>query len=182
MSTWAIRGLVLPIEPSKIKKRTIRTQQPVSVVGDFPNPTINQPTRFELQLEGYIWPRSLAQQLDEATKNAETENILVSTTDDITSFWITGIYSVSNSEVFREKPLYDAQTGQEVYEYTITFVKFADAGSVQNSEEGGPVEDESAGFFGFGDTVGFDSNGDGDIDTDELFNWFTNLMTFGAPP
>lgn len=181
MTLWSIRGIVLPIEPSTVAKRTIRTQNPVSVTGDFPNPTINQPTRFELNITGFIWPRSLAQQLDEALKNAETEEIIVAVSDE-TSQWISGLYSVGTSEVKRERPLYDAQTGEEVYEYNISLVKFADTGSVQNSEEGGPVGDEAgAGFFGI-DIVGYDTNNDGDIDFDEFFNWFNGLITFGAAP
>jgi len=184
MTLWSIRGLVLPIEPNSFKKRTVRTQQPVSVSGDFPVPTINQPTRFELQIQGYLWPRSLAQQLDEALKNAETEVVSVITTDDDSaSPWLSGYYQVSNSEIDRSRPLYDAQTGEEVFLYDITFVKFADTGSVQNGDEGGPAEDESgSGFFGFGNTVGFDSNADGDIDADELFNWFNNIFSFGVQP
>ena len=180
--TWTIRDLVLPIEPSEIRKRTIRIQQPIPVSGDFPSPSINQPGKFELQIKGKIWPRQLAQQLDEATKNAETEELVIFVPDeDNDNQWLSGDYSVTRAEFSRKKPVYTEEDGVavEVYDYNITFLKYADTGSEQESDEGGPSEDEETGFFDI-QTLGFDKNGDGDIDLDDIFNWFNSIMTFGA--
>lgn len=180
--TWTIRDIVLPIDPREIRKRTLRIQQPVPVSGDFPEPSINQPTRFELVITGLIWPRQLAQQLDEATKNAETENIKVSVSDEVAGQeWLSGEYSVSRSEVSRTKPMYTKDNGidVEVYEYNLTLAKFADAGGSQDSEQGGPSEDEPTSFLDMPEVAGWDENGDGDVDFNELFNWFNSLLTFG---
>lgn len=181
--TWTVRDIVLPIDPSEIKKRTIRLQQPVASVGNFPDPALNQPTRFELEIKGLIWPRTLAKQLDEATKNAETEDLLISVDDEPAGEeWLSGSYSVTRSEVSRNKPTYTDDNGVpvEVYEYRITFAKFADAGINSAGDEGGTAEDEpGAGFFDI-QTLGFDANGDGDIDVEDIFNFFNGLITFGA--
>lgn len=182
MTIWKIRGIQLPIEPKSFRKKTIRVQKPTAVIGDFPDPGVNQPTKFEMQIKGWIFPKSLAVELDEATKNAETENLPVSVSDlGVEDTWLSGLYSVSRSDIAREKPIYDAETGEEVYSYTITFAKFADLGSDGPGEEGGPDEDEpGAGFMNLPEEVGFDSNGDGDIDADEIFNWLTNIFTPGV--
>jgi len=74
--TWILRGITFPIDPSSIKKKTTRIQKPVAIIGDFPSPSLNQPTKFELVFSGFIWPRNKAQALDEATKNAESEDIM----------------------------------------------------------------------------------------------------------
>ncbi len=135
-----------------------------------------------MQIKGWIWPKAKAIELDEATKNAETENLPISVTDlGIEDTWLSGFYSVSRSDVARDKPIYDAITGEEVYTYTITFAKFADLGGDQAADEGGPEGDEEGtGFMNLPEEVGFDENGDGDIDADEIFNWLTNILGFGV--
>lgn len=182
---WKIEDIDLPIDPRGFKKKVIRFQKPVALLNDFPDPKLNQPTRFELEIQGFIWPQSLAKSLDDLAKNAETENIPISVTNDagIEDNWLSGLYSTSRSSVDRDRPLYynDNGTEVEVYQYSISFVKFADLGSNQTSEEGGPGGDEDGtGFFDLPDEVGFDSNGDGDIDSSEIFNWLVNILTFGV--
>jgi len=181
--TWTIRSIVLPIHPKSFSKKTTRVQQPVAVVGDFPDPGLNQPTKFSLNIKGFIWPRSLAQQLDEATKNADTENLAIHVTDDVANDpWLSGLYSVTNSTVERKKPLFQKIDGviEQVYEYNMTFAKFADAGADQAADEAGPEEDEIGTGFLDMDEIGFDSDGDGDIDLNGLYNFLTNIFTFGA--
>jgi len=134
--TWFLQGVQLPIPPAKFAKKTIRQAKIVSVIDDFPNPGQNQPTRFELNLEGLIWPRSLARALDEATKNAETTDFLVFTDDaDNDDPWITGMYAVTKSEVKIDKPMFTG-TGQEVFKYKISFSKYADLDSVDTADKG----------------------------------------------
>jgi len=178
--TIKIRDIILPINPSSIQKKTTRVHQPVSISGDFPDPSANQPTKFDMVLKGFIWPRQLAKQLEEATKNAETEDLYIDDdTEAIGDEWITGAYSVTQSEVSRKKPMYTTD-GQEVYEYNITFAAFASAGADQTADEGGSSGDEpGTGFFDI-QGLGFDANGDGDIDLEDIFNWFNGLVTFGA--
>lgn len=179
--TWTIRNVELPQDPKEIRKRTIRVQQPSTVSGSFPDPTINQPTRFELTIKGYIWPRTLAAQLDEATKNAESENMFISLSEEVEGLeWISGIYSVTRSEIIRNSPRYESTTGGEVYEYNITFAAFADAGADGAGEEIGTEGDEKgAGFFDY-ETLGLDDDGNGAIGTEDLFKFFNNLLTWGA--
>jgi hypothetical protein len=177
---WEIRGITLPIDPREIRKKTMRIQQPIPVSGDYPDPSLNQPAKFELSIKGKIWPRQLAKQLDEAMSNPESEDMFIEVSDEpVGDQWITGIYSVEKSEINRIKPTYEATTGGEVYEYNITFVKFADTGTDQSADQAGATEDEDTGFFDF-QALGFDANGDGDIDIDDIFNWFNSIMTFGA--
>jgi len=181
---WQIEDIILPIDPQGFKKKVIRFQKPVAILNDFPDPTLNQPTRFELTIKGFIWPLTKAIALDELAKNAETENIPISVTDDagVEDGWLSGTYSTSRSSMNRERPLYfnDNGTEVEVYEYNFSFVKFADLGADQTSEEGGPGGDEDTGFFDLPDEIGFDEDGDGEIDASEIFNWLVNILTFGV--
>jgi len=179
--TWLIRDILLPQAPTEFKKRTIRIQKPVAVEGDFPDPSINQPSRYELLIKGLIWPRELAQQLDEATKNPETEHLYITVPEEVDGpEWVSGLYSVTRSEVARKKPIYNGTTGEEVYDYKITFAKFQDTGTGGPGEESGPYEDENGtGFFDI-EALGFDANGDGDIDLDDIFNYFNGLITWGV--
>jgi hypothetical protein len=176
--TWQIGGVVLPMDPKEINKKVTRFQQPATAVGDFPTPTINQPTKFELQIKGLIWPRAKAQKLDELTKNADTENLSVINTDD-PGFWLSGIYAVSRSSITRKRPIYtkDDTSGldEEVYDYNITFLKFPDAGASQSSEEGGPEEDEPGSGF-----LDMDADDNGKIDLDGIFEFMTEIFTWGA--
>jgi len=144
--TWTLNGVILPIPPAKFAKKTIRSSKIVSTISDFPNPGTSQPTRFELQLEGLIWPRSNARSLDEATKNAETNDFVVFTDDGATENpWISGIYAVTKSEVKIDKPMFTTD-GAEVYSYKITFAKYADLDSVEPADEG-DGEEEGTGFL-----------------------------------
>jgi len=181
MTDWVIRGIALPIEPKSFKKKTTRTQKQTAIVGDFPDPTINQPTKFEFEIQGFIYPRKLAQELDEATKNAETEDLTISvSTLGVVDEWLSGLYSVTRSSVARDKPIFDASSGGEVFTYKITFAGYAELGSDQNADEAGPDGDEETAFMDMPDEVGFDANGDGKVNQEEFFNWFTNIMTFGV--
>jgi len=176
--TWFLQGVELPIPPAKLSKRTIRAAKIVTTLNDFPNPDVNQPTKFELQLEGLIWPRSLAKALDEATKNAETADFLVFTDDHVFDDpWITGMYAVTRSEVRQDKFLIVDGT-DEVFNYKITFSKFADLGNVESSDSG-ENDEIGAGFLDLPDDLGFDSDGDGKIDFTGIFNMFTNIMSYG---
>ena len=178
--TWILSGISLPIPPKKISKKTSRENKIVATIEDFPNPNLNQPTRFELELEGLIWPRSLAQSLDEATKNPEDESFTVALTgtDAESKPWIQGYYTVTRSEVGMDGPKY-INTNDEVFDYKLTLTKFADEGSVEPGEEVESDENGSA-FDDLIPNFGFDKNGDGDIDGDELFNWLANILTFGV--
>jgi len=174
--TWSIRGIVLPIDPSSVSKKTQRVQQPVASVGDFPDPILNQPAKFELQIKGYVWPRWKAKALDEACKNADTENVPIAISDE-SDPWLAGTYSVSRSDINQNKPIFTREAGVdvEVFEYNITFAKFADAGTNQDSDEAGPEEDEiSTGF------LDMDADGDGKIDLEGLYNFLTSIFTWGA--
>jgi len=176
--TWFLHGVELPIPPAKLSKKTIRAAKIVSTLNDFPNPDQNQPTRFELTLEGLVWPRSSARALDEATKNAETTEFLVFTDDGATDDpWITGYYIVTRSEVKQDKALF-TENGAEVYKYKITFAKFADLGSVEPADKG-DGDDEGPGFLDLPDDIGFDADGDGKIGSEDIFNLFTNIMSYG---
>jgi len=140
--TWTIGSIPLPIDPKEINKKTSRVQVPVSATGDFPDPTINQPSRFELQIKGFVWPRNKAQELDELTKNADTESIGITVSEEQiagSTEWLSGFYSVARSQIFRKKPIFTKENGidEEVYEYNISFLKFADLGADQSAEEAG---------------------------------------------
>lgn len=177
---WFIRDIQLPIDPEEIRKKTTRILQPIPVSGGSPDPSLNHPAKFSLSIKGRIWPRQLAKQLDEAMSNPESENIIIFVdTEPVGDNWITGIYSVESSEVNRSKPTYEATTGEEVYEYNLTFAKFADLGTDQDADQGGAYEDEDTAFFDF-KSLGLDANGDGDIDFEDIFNLFGSLLTFGA--
>jgi len=176
--TWTLNGIVLPIPPAKMAKRTVRAAKIVSTLNDFPNPDVNQPTRFELKLEGLIWPRSAARSLDEATKNAETTDFFIFTDDHVFDDpWITGFYAVTRSEVRQDKFLVTNGT-DEVFNYKITFAKYADLDSVESSDSG-ENDEIGAGFLDLPDDIGFDSDGDGKIDATGIFNFFTNIMSYG---
>jgi len=181
--TWLLNGIELPIPPAKFKKRTIRQAKIVSTLEDFPNPDVNQPTRFELQIEGLIWPRGKARSLDEATKNAESNEFVVFTDDAVNNDpWISGIYAVLRSEIKVDKVMFttDPVGGSvEVFSYNIVFAKYADLDSVEPADEG-DGEDEGTNFLDMPDDIGFDENGDGDLDADEFFNWMRNIFTFGV--
>jgi len=182
MTSWSLGGIGLPIPPAKFKKKTIRSNKIVSTIDEFPNPNTNQPTRFELQLAGLIWPRSKARALDEATKNAESNEFLVFELNDASQPepWITGYYAVTNAEVKVDKPKFIKVGGidVEVFDYKITFAKYADEGSVELGEEG-IGEEEGVAFLDMPDDIGFDENGDGKVNRNEFFDWMNNIMSFG---
>lgn len=183
--TWRIEDIVLPIDPQSFKRRVIRFQKPLAILNDFPDPVLNQPTKFELALKGFIWPRTLAKSLDELARNAESENIPITVTDDagIEDDWLSGMYSTTKSSVSRDKPLFfnDNGTEVEVYGYDIVFAKFAEFGGDQTTETGGPGGDEDGtGFFDLSDELGFDADGDGEVDASEIFDWLVNILTFGV--
>lgn len=182
MSTWTLEGIGLPIPPAKFKKKTVRSNKIVSTIDEFPNPNTTQPTRFELQLQGMIWPRSAARALDEATKNAESDQFLVFELNDSAQSepWITGLYAVTNAEVKIDKPRFIKFGGidVEVYDYKITFAKYADQGSIEPADEGEGTE-EGVAFLDMPDDVGFDANGDGKVNANEFFDWMNNIMSFG---
>jgi hypothetical protein len=178
--TWTIGPITLPMEPKEINKKTTRTQSPVSATGDFPSLTENQVARFELQIKGFIFPRSLAQELDELTRNPDSEDIGISLSEeaaDVEHEWLGGFYSVARSQVFRKKPLFTKVNGvdEEVYEYNISFLKFADAGTDQTAVEGGGEEDEPGSGF-----LDMDADDDGKIDLDGIFEFITSIFTWGA--
>lgn len=178
--TWSLQGIILPIPPAKMSKRTTRENKIIATIEDFPNPNLNQPTKFELDISGLLWPRALAQSLDEACKSAEenTFRIYLGGTDLETKEWITGDYAVTRADINTDKPRY-TNVNDEVFDYQITFTKYASAGSRESAEEGGG-NDNGVGTNDLKEDLGFDKNGDGDIDADELFNWFTNILTFGV--
>jgi len=183
--TWTIEDIELPIDPQSFKRKVVRSQKPVPILNDFPDPVLSVPTRFELAIKGFVWPRSKAKSLDELSRNAETDNIPITVTDDagIIDDWLSGWYSTTRTSMDRDKPLFfnDSGTEVEVYKYNFVFVKFADLGSDQAAEEGGPGGDEDGtGFFDLSDEIGFDQDGDGNIDASEIFNWLTNILTFGV--
>ena len=180
--TWIIAGVTLPIEPRSVKKKTLRTQKAIPLVNDFPDPVVAVPTKYQMQIQGFIWPRALAIELDEATRHPENEEVEIAVLDDsgVTITWLSGDYSVGRSSIDRDRPLYEGSLGGEVYEYTITFQKFAELGTDETGDEGGPGSDEDTGFFDLPDDIGFDADGDGDVDASEIFNWLVNIMTFGV--
>ncbi len=177
--TWTLEGIQLPIPPRKFKKKTTRSSKIVSTIDDFPNPNTSQPTKFSLQLEGLIWPLGKARALDEAGKNAESDEFLLYVTDDAAQEepWLTGLYAVNNAEVSVDKPMF-TNNGDQVFKYKITLAKYADAGSTENGDEG-ESDDDGTGFLDMGEDVGFDEEGDGKIGKEEFFNWFNNIQTFG---
>lgn len=176
---WSINDIVLPIEPKTIKKKTIRSSKVLPILNDFPEPTTSIPTRHQLIIEGFIWPKSLARELDEATIDPDGEEIDILVTDGgIIDDWLSGFHSASNSSVNRDKPIFTKIGGvtQEVYTYKITFLKFAEAD--QTADEGGPGSDEDTGYLDTPETIGFDE--DGGASASDIFNWLTNIITFGV--
>lgn len=179
--TWKIGALTLPIEPSSLSKKTSNFQAPTPSVGDFPDPALTYPTKFELQIKGLIWPRSAAQALDEITKNPDTEAIPITLPDEqelsLEQSWISGLYSVGRSDVSRKKPVYTEVNGEavEVYEYNITFLKFADTGADQPADEAGPAESEPGAGF-----LDMDADDNGKIDLEGVFEFLTEIFTWGA--
>ena len=175
--TWTLDEVVLPIPPAKMSKRTIRENKIVAVIDDFPNPNLNQPTRFELEISGLIWPRALAISLDEKTRNAEDNMFVVtlSGTDAESAPWISGTYALTRSDVSVDGPMYTGNN-EEVFEYKLTLTQYASAGVIEPGEEGGADNV----FDDLVEDVGFDSDGNGKINGEELFNWMTNILTFGV--
>ena len=179
--SWKINGLVLPIEPTTLARSVQRSSTPVSVTEGFPSSSTNQPTRFELTITGFIFPKTLAEQLDSIFRDPEQEIIQIDIDEETVTDhqWISGSYSVVQSSITRNRPLYDALTGGEVYEYAITFLKESDTPSA-GGEGGSGGSNTGTGTDDFAGILGFDANGDGKIDFDELFNWFQNIMTLGV--
>jgi len=180
---WLIEDILLPVDPKSFRKKTTRTQKPVALIDDFPDPALNQPTKFELVIQGFIWPRNAAKELDEAMQNAETTDLPISVTDDlgVEDDWFSGLYSVSKADINKTKPMFTRFNGVdvEVYEYNISFVKYASLGLDESGEEGGG-DSEGTGFLDLPDDLGFDENGDGEIDPEEIFNWLVNILSFGV--
>jgi hypothetical protein len=169
------------MEPTSISKKTQRVQQPVAEVEGFPDPAQSFPTKFTLQIKGFIFPRSAAQALDEITKNPDTEAIAISLPEEqeqsLDQTWISGLYTVAQSNVQRKKPIYTQHNGiaVEVYDYTITFLAFADTGADQTADEAGAEEDEPGTGF-----LDMDADDDGKIDLEGIFEFLTSIFTWGA--
>jgi len=177
--SWFINDILLPIDPKTIKKRTIRSQKVVPLLNDFPEPTSSIPTRHQLIIEGWIWPRSLARELDEATVDPHGEEIDITVIESgLIDDWLSGFHSATNSSVERNKPLFTKIDGvtQEVYTYKITFMKFNE--SDQSADDGGPGSDEDTVYLDTPETIGFDE--DGGPSSAEIFNWLANILTFGV--
>ena len=178
--TWIIRGLELPQDPTTLSKKTKRVHKPTATEGNYPDLSINQVTTLEMTITGICWPRSFAQALDEVTKNPDGTDVPVSITEEfgltLEQAWISGLYTVTSSTIERKKPIYTRVNGLdvEVYDYNITFAKFADQGTDQDAVEASSENDENTGF------LDMDADDDGKIDLEGIYNFLTSIFTWGA--
>jgi len=170
--TWIIDGITLPIDPVTAERRVLRKQQANQILASFPLPFDIGPQAFELTLKGLIWPPSLAKELWEQTKVAESESIQIEVLNDPDHLQYEGRYAVNKESVKEDGPKFVRDEGSDVSvaAYDITFVQFGDSSAIGDGDGGDLDLDE--------DGVGFDiEDVFGSFDFSDFIDTITQFFT-----
>lgn len=171
--TWSIGPITLPIDPKTVRRRVARKQVVDKIAKQLPFAVDTGPEVFELVVSGLIWPSFKAFALWELVKKAENPSIELSITGDNDFSIYNGRYAVSRADSGVSGPKFiDDATAPggttAVHDFNITFIQFADQGSIADGDTGELFLDE--------DGVGF---GDINIEIGD-FDFGDFLLTFGG--
>jgi len=147
---WAIDGIVLPIDPTKVDRRVLRKQEATNILQQFPLPFDLGPDTFQLNLKGFIFPSLLADQLWEVAKSPDNSSIQIEVTNDTEHEFYNGRYAINKASVKRTGPEFTKVSGNDVavHRFDITFIQFGEQGAIGDGDSTDIDLDE--------DGVGFD--------------------------
>jgi len=169
---WAIEGIVLPIDPTKVDRSVLRKQEAASILQQFPLPFDLGPDTFKLNVKGFIFPSELADQLWELSKRPDSPSVQIEVTNDTEHEFYNGRYSINKSSVKRTGPEFIKVAGNDVavHRFDITFIQFGEEGAINDGDSGDVDLDEDGTGFDIEDIFGT-------FDFDKFINVINGFFT-----
>lgn len=145
-------GVILPYGgPQSVRKRVARKIEAQTILANFGLPSDLGPDLFEIQIKGIIGPPALIEKLWGIVKNPEQDSVPLTVINEPQFEMYNNTQVVfSKVDIGQNGPQFDAETGDIVQDYDITFIEFAEASAIGNGDVAEPELDEPGiGFGGF---------------------------------
>lgn len=144
-SGWFINDIELPESPNEDDRNINRTFQSETLFNFFPDITKSSASGFDYSIKTIIYPQSMAFELDELAKGADTD-IVTLTIPDAEKLFEGGSYAIKSYKINRKGPMFKDILGVDtmVYPLEITFTERPAEGEVDTVIEGDQTVNEDS--------------------------------------
>jgi len=142
VTTDGSAGILFPIAPNTWEWSHVKQNLTQSSQSSFLSFLSGNTRSQEMKITGYIWPFTLARQLQDLIKDPHDPFVAIETNNAEIQPMVDGDYIINRGNVKLDRPIFSE--GTLVYSYEISFMQTPEQNESTTGDQGTPTNDEPA--------------------------------------